>query len=58
VGRCIELSAKNQSITTLKDWDIREVDKKHLCPDCHEPLDFGEGCNKGICKNCGWTGCS
>jgi ribonucleoside-diphosphate reductase alpha chain len=58
VGRCIELSAKNQSITTLKDWDIHEVDKKHLCPDCHEPLDFGEGCNKGICKNCGWTGCS
>jgi len=58
VGRCIELSAKNQSITTLKDWDIREVDKKHRCPDCHEPLDFGEGCNKGICKHCGWTGCS
>jgi ribonucleoside-diphosphate reductase alpha chain len=58
VGRCIELSAKNQSITTLKNWDIREVDKKHCCPDCHEPLNFGEGCNKGICKNCGWTGCS
>jgi ribonucleoside-diphosphate reductase alpha chain len=58
VGRCIELSAKNQSITTLKDWDIREVDKQHRCPDCNEPLAFGEGCNKGICKNCGWTGCS
>ena len=58
VGRCIELSAKNQSITTLRDWDIREVEKKHVCPDCSEPLDFGEGCNKGICKNCGWTGCS
>jgi ribonucleoside-diphosphate reductase alpha chain len=58
VGRCIELSAKNQSITTLRDWDIREVGKKHVCPDCSEPLDFGEGCNKGICKHCGWTGCS
>ncbi|MDD4137004.1 MAG: adenosylcobalamin-dependent ribonucleoside-diphosphate reductase [Methanoregula sp.] len=58
VGRCIELSAKNQSITTLKDWDIQEVDKKHRCPDCNELLDFGEGCNKGICKHCGWTGCS
>jgi len=58
VGRCIELSAKNQSITTLKDWDIREVGKKNPCPDCGEPLDFGEGCNKGICKHCGWTGCS
>lgn len=58
VGRCIELSAKNQSITTLKDWDIREVGAKNPCPDCGEPLDFGEGCNKGICKHCGWTGCS
>jgi ribonucleoside-diphosphate reductase alpha chain len=58
VGRCIELSAKNQSITTLKDWDIREMGKKNPCPDCGEPLDFGEGCNKGICKHCGWTGCS
>ncbi|MDD1690813.1 MAG: adenosylcobalamin-dependent ribonucleoside-diphosphate reductase [Methanoregula sp.] len=58
VGRCIELSAKNQSITTLKDWDIREVGTKNPCPDCGEPLDFGEGCNKGICKHCGWTGCS
>jgi len=58
VGRCIELSAKNQSITTLKDWEIREVGTKNPCPDCGEPLDFGEGCNKGICKHCGWTGCS
>jgi len=58
VGRCIELSAKNQSITTLKDWDICEVGKTNPCPDCGEPLDFGEGCNKGICKHCGWTGCS
>jgi len=58
VGRCIELSARNQSITTLRDWDIREVGVKNPCPECNEPLDFGEGCNKGICKNCGWTGCS
>jgi ribonucleoside-diphosphate reductase alpha chain len=58
VGRCIELSARNQSITTLKDWDIREVGTRNPCPECNEPLDFGEGCNKGICKNCGWTGCS
>lgn len=58
VGRCIELSAKNESITTLKDWDIREVGKKNPCPDCGQSLDFGEGCNKGICKHCGWTGCS
>lgn len=58
VGRCIELSAKNQSIATLNDWDIKKTGEKRLCPDCHEPLDFGEGCNQGICKHCGWSGCS
>jgi len=58
VGRCIELSAKNQSIATLNDWTIRKTDEKRLCPECQEPLDFGEGCNQGICKHCGWTGCS
>lgn len=58
VGRCIELSAKNQSIATLNDWDIRKTGEQRLCPECHNPLDFGEGCNQGICKHCGWTGCS
>ena len=58
VGRCIELSAKNQSIATLSDWNIRKTGEQRLCPECHEPLDFGEGCNQGICKHCGWTGCS
>ncbi len=58
VGRCIELSAKNQSIATLNDWDIRKTEEQRLCPECQNPLDFGEGCNQGICKHCGWTGCS
>ncbi len=61
VGRCIDLSARNESITTLQDWEIRRVDSnasRRLCPDCREPLDFGEGCNQGICKHCGWSGCS
>ncbi|NLX49262.1 MAG: adenosylcobalamin-dependent ribonucleoside-diphosphate reductase [Methanospirillum sp.] len=58
VGRCIELSARNESITTLRDWEIRKVDEKRLCPECRAPLDFGEGCNQGICKHCGWSGCS
>ena len=58
VGRCIELSAKNQSIATLNDWDIKKTGEQRLCPECHNPLDFGEGCNQGICKHCGWTGCS
>lgn len=57
VGKCIDLAAKGISVTTLEDWSIRE-DKKPKCPDCGEPLDFGEGCNQGICKNCGWSGCS
>jgi len=58
VGRCIELSAKNQSIATLNDWSIKKTGEQRLCPECHEPLDFGEGCNQGICKHCGWSGCS
>ena len=58
VGRCIDCSANNQSITTLKDWEIRETHNTRLCPECTEMLDFGEGCNQGICKHCGWSGCS
>lgn len=58
VGKCIELSAKNQSVTTLNDWSIKKTGEKLLCPECREPLDFGEGCNQGICKHCGWSGCS
>ena len=30
----------------------------NLCPECGERLNFGEGCAKGVCKNCGWSGCS
>lgn len=29
-----------------------------VCPECGAQLDFGEGCNQGICKHCGWSGCS
>jgi ribonucleoside-diphosphate reductase alpha chain len=58
VGRCIELSASNQSVATLNDWNIKKTGEQRLCPECREPLDFGEGCNQGICKHCGWSGCS
>ncbi|HWQ63473.1 MAG TPA: adenosylcobalamin-dependent ribonucleoside-diphosphate reductase [Methanospirillum sp.] len=58
VGRCIDLAAKHQSITTLEDWSILKTEEKRLCPECRQPLDFGEGCNQGICKHCGWSGCS
>ncbi len=58
VGRCIDLASKNESITTLRDWSITKEDEVRLCPECQQPLDFGEGCNQGICKHCGWSGCS
>lgn len=63
VGKCIDLAASKKQITTLDNWDITEVSatskpSKNLCPECGEELDFGEGCNQGICKNCGWSGCS
>ena len=58
-GRAVHrVSAKNQSVATLSDWNIRKTGEQRLCPECHNPLDFGEGCNQGICKHCGWTGCS
>lgn len=61
VGKCIELAATNQAIVTLDNWSIapaNEEKKVNRCPECGSPLDFGEGCNMGICKNCGWSGCS
>jgi ribonucleoside-diphosphate reductase alpha chain len=58
VGRCIDLASKNQSTTTLQDWSVYRAGEVRLCPECQQPLDFGEGCNQGICKHCGWSGCS
>ena len=58
VGKCIELAAKGMSVTTLEDWNIKTVKGAPPCPECGSPLDFGEGCNQGICKTCGWSGCS
>ncbi|MBP2133271.1 ribonucleoside-diphosphate reductase alpha chain [Methanomicrobium sp. W14] len=62
VGKCIDLAASKSQITTLDDWKILEMsnsgkEKKNVCPECGEDLEFGEGCNRGICKNCGWSGC-
>jgi len=57
VGRCIDLATKNQSITALQDREIEKAGEQRLCPECREPLDFGEGCNQGICRHCGWSGC-
>ena len=30
----------------------------NICPECGERLNFGDGCAKGVCKSCGWSGCS
>lgn len=39
---------KPRAVTTL-------ATDKVYCPDCGQPLVFGEGCN--ICPNCGWSKC-
>jgi len=62
VGKCIDLAASMQKITTLEDWEVSDVSGnkksgKNICPECGCELDFGEGCNNGICKSCGWSGC-
>ncbi len=28
------------------------------CPQCQSPIDFGGGCRSGVCRTCGWQGCS
>lgn len=48
VGKCL---LANYSKTV-------EEDSFPSCPECGAKLDFGEGCNQGICKHCGWSGCS
>ncbi|HJJ56402.1 MAG TPA: adenosylcobalamin-dependent ribonucleoside-diphosphate reductase [Methanocorpusculum sp.] len=68
VGKCIKLAATNQTITTLENWKVQLIsddqilkvsaDQKNKCPECGAILDFGEGCHGGICKTCGWSGCS
>ena len=30
----------------------------NICPECGEKLNFGEGCGKGTCRGCGWSGCN
>jgi ribonucleoside-diphosphate reductase alpha chain len=29
-----------------------------VCPDCGAALGFAEGCGKGTCRSCGWSGCT
>lgn len=38
--------------------DNTTLEFKNPCPECGAELDFGEGCNQGMCKHCGWSGCS
>ena len=36
----------------------KQKESRPKCPSCGENLDFGEGCGKGTCGSCGWSGCS
>ena len=44
IAKCIKFVAGEQETT-------------RLCPECKNPVDFSEGCNTGVCYNCGWSGC-
>ena len=54
----VTVAIEAKHMTTLEDWSIKKLGEGRACPECHMPLDFGEGCNMGICKHCGWSGCS
>ncbi len=54
VGKCLLNVVQNVPVNNTPYVSMWE----HLCPDCGMPLDFGEGCNQGMCKHCGWSGCS
>jgi ribonucleotide reductase alpha subunit len=60
MGDDIEILDKIQK--TEKTIDKEPIKQKpvetSVCPDCGAILDFGEGCNKGTCRSCGWSGCS
>lgn len=43
--------------TQAQTQNAHQERREHLCPDCGKPLDFAEGCNQGVCKYCGWSGC-
>lgn len=41
------------------DEDLMEkLVSSNKCPNCGEKLNFGEGCGKGTCRGCGWSGCN
>ena len=41
-----------------KKFTVDTLVMGNVCPKCYKPLDFGEGCMKGQCNYCGWTGCN
>ena len=42
----------------LVNRDSTYITSTNKCPECGDKLDFGEGCNQGMCRNCGWSGCN
>ncbi len=53
----LPLSSHLQPLLFVNVWPVSPSPRK-LYPDRAEPPDFGEGGNRGICKHCGWSGCS
>lgn len=41
-----------------KEFVDTVLTEQNTCPECKQLLTFGEGCMKGSCPNCGWTGCN
>ena len=46
-----------QNANTKQQINNNKTNNKSICPECGSELAFGEGCNNGSCKSCGWEGC-
>jgi ribonucleoside-diphosphate reductase alpha chain len=64
IAQCINLSIPDEDeevVVTAQALPAQEVpggEDASICPSCGSKLEFGEGCNRGICKICSWSGCS
>ncbi len=54
IGKCLNIERMTTMTRSESKGVYREV---RVCPECGKPLEFGEGCGNGTCKNCGWSGC-